>query len=531
MQQKREQIINENEILIQVEKICDSSYFKSKQVLCRFLNYIVSEQLAGRGESIKGYSIGVDAFNMREDFDPGQDALVRIHAGRLRRYLDQYYQKEGKYDKIRIRMPTGGYTPSFSYQPVSSEDNLTESDKRESQSFEPSIAIFPFKNLTGDPEKEYFTMGFSEELSIELTRYEDLSVFNVTYNKSVLTDNSLNFEFLQGKGIRFVIEGAVRQGDDQFRILVKLTDVYDGRQLWAERYNNELTAINLIEVQERIAKEISAIIGCEYGIIFQKLSFDSQRVKPQTVDTYIASMKFYSFQIHQTSETALQAFIALNQAIEKEPESGIATAMLSIMYGNRYMLDIPGAGESFDKMGVLAEKATKLDPNSMIVKVALAFKHFVYNERESFFQVVENCLAMKPGNSARLGALAFHMSLYGNWEKGKEILDNLMNSRIGFPLYFYGSTTLYYYRDKKYDKALEEANKYDVPFIFWGPMLRAAVLGQLNRPGDARDQIIHLKKLKPDFEEKARYLISRYVKEDELADDLLDGLQKAGLNL
>jgi len=79
--------IKEHTIIQQLEKICRSPELRSKKLLCDFLSYIVSEYLAGRGEMIKGYSVGVDVFGKDEDFDPGEDALVRIHAGRLRRML------------------------------------------------------------------------------------------------------------------------------------------------------------------------------------------------------------------------------------------------------------------------------------------------------------------------------------------------------------------------------------------------------------------------------------------------------------
>ncbi len=63
--------IEESLIIHQVEKICSSPEFRTKKLLCEFLSYIISEELAGRGALIKGYSVGVDVFGKGEDFDPG----------------------------------------------------------------------------------------------------------------------------------------------------------------------------------------------------------------------------------------------------------------------------------------------------------------------------------------------------------------------------------------------------------------------------------------------------------------------------
>lgn len=86
-------------------------------------------------------------------------------------------------------------------------------------------------------------------------------------------------------------------------------------------------------------------------------------------------------------------------------------------------------------------------------------------------------------------------------------------------------------RINEFEKAYEEALKYDVPALFWGPMLRAATLGQLGKLSEAKEQISNLKTLKADFEEKAKYLISRYVKEEELVEKIIEGLSKAGLQI
>ena len=119
--------VDEQALIRHVEKICASPEFRSKQVLCRFLSYIVSETLAGRGDDIKAFSIGVDVFNKDEDFDPGQDTLVRINAGRLRRMLELYYSNTGKNDEVRIVIPKGGYVPQVIARSESGQDLEIES--------------------------------------------------------------------------------------------------------------------------------------------------------------------------------------------------------------------------------------------------------------------------------------------------------------------------------------------------------------------------------------------------------------------
>ena len=525
--------IEESLIIKQVEKICSCDDFKSKELLCRFLSYIVSEHLAGRGDKLKGYTIGIDVFNRGEDFDPGQDALVRIHAGRLRRMLDLYYLKEGKNAEIRIEIPKGAYTPEITYNRRNQKSEIVslENEKDSFYSSEAKVAVLPFKNLTGDDQCNYLAFGISEELSIQLTKYEDLSVFNYNHLVNDEQAESALKNKARKNGVRFIIGGALNKIGNQVKIMVHLTDLTEERQIWGESFIKQLTISNLFELQENLSKEIALVIGSEYGVILQKMAFDLGKTEYENFDIYSAVLNYYYFQLHQTRESAEQAYKGLNQVLIKNPDSGIAMALLAAIHGNFYMLDLPDADRSLELLKSMSERAIKLSPNSLIVKIVQAFKCFACNDKNRFLQLAENCLLINKNSSLRTGSLAFYLSLYGHWEQGKELLDALMEKNIAYPLYFHGATMLYYYRKNDYEKALEEANKYILHTVFWAPMLRAAVLGQLNRMEEAQNNIDHLKKLKPDFEEKAAYLISRYVKEDELLNHILEGLRKAGMNL
>jgi hypothetical protein len=79
----------------------------------RFLAYVVSEALAGRGDRIKAYTIGVDVFGRGEDFDPSNDPIVRIEATRIRSALSAFFRRSGGRDRVVILIPPGSYAPTF----------------------------------------------------------------------------------------------------------------------------------------------------------------------------------------------------------------------------------------------------------------------------------------------------------------------------------------------------------------------------------------------------------------------------------
>ncbi len=521
--------ISPEQIKIQLQKVCENHEIKSKRVLCKLLNYIVIETLEGRDNQIKGYTIGLAVFNKDSDFDADHDALVRINAGRLRRVLGYYYSSDGLNDEIIIEIPKGSYAATFSSNKTHTPESISINSKN--PILVPSLAILPFKDVSNDLSNGYFTIGFIEELSVELTKYEDFHIYDCSDDTSHFFAHKNIPDFLEEKNIRFTLDGSISIHKSEVKVLVKLTDILGQKQLWAQRFVKQLQVESIAEIQEQIAKDICSVLSGEYGFITQKLSVDSRSTKPKDIESYFAILKFYHYQLHLSEETFMAAYNALNLAIKNEPDSGIAYCCLADLHANAYMFDSPNSEQSYKLFGELIEKAFTLDSNSIIINIILAYKYFVYNEKESFFNQLEKCLKSNPSGSLRLGALGLYMALYGEWERGKEILDDVINNHFSYPLYLHGATVLYYYRKKEYKQALSEANKYAVPEFFWAPLLRATVLGQLNRMDEAANEIVHLKQLKPNFEEKASFLISRYVKQEDLVAHVMDGLRKAGMEL
>src|SRR6266851_3404798 len=106
-------LFTEDLIHEQLQKIFNCSVFSVSDILRRFLTYITLETLAGRSNTIKEYTIAVSVLNKPVSFKPQQDAIVRIHAGRLRRALHYYYKEPGIDDEIEISVPKGSYIPVF----------------------------------------------------------------------------------------------------------------------------------------------------------------------------------------------------------------------------------------------------------------------------------------------------------------------------------------------------------------------------------------------------------------------------------
>jgi len=95
----------------QLERVLESPGFTRNERLSRFLRFLVERHLEGRDSELKESVIGIEVFGRRPDYNPKQDATVRIEAGKLRARLTEYYAGEGKQDAVIIELPKGGYAP------------------------------------------------------------------------------------------------------------------------------------------------------------------------------------------------------------------------------------------------------------------------------------------------------------------------------------------------------------------------------------------------------------------------------------
>jgi adenylate cyclase len=105
---------------------------------------------------------------------------------------------------------------------------------------QPSIAVLPFVNMTGDPKQEFFSDGITESIITALSKVPRLLVIarnsTFTYKGKPVKVKQVSEEL----GVRYVLEGSVQRSADRVRIEAQLIDALSGHHLWAERYERDL---------------------------------------------------------------------------------------------------------------------------------------------------------------------------------------------------------------------------------------------------------------------------------------------------
>jgi hypothetical protein len=97
----------------QIQRILQSKAFRTSEVQRNLLAYLADKSLSGTSDSLKEYTVGLDVFGKPASYDPRQESTVRMHVGRLRQKLAEFYRTEGIDDPIVVDLPKGGFKVTF----------------------------------------------------------------------------------------------------------------------------------------------------------------------------------------------------------------------------------------------------------------------------------------------------------------------------------------------------------------------------------------------------------------------------------
>ncbi len=125
---------------------------------------------------------------------------------------------------------------------------------RDTTSDDLSIAVLPFKNMSGDPEQQYFSDGLTEQIITSISKVPYLFVI-ARQSSFALRDKQMTVQQIAKElGVRYILEGSLQRSGERLRINAQLIDATSGHHLWAENYDHKLD--DIFSVQDDICKSI-----------------------------------------------------------------------------------------------------------------------------------------------------------------------------------------------------------------------------------------------------------------------------------
>ncbi len=223
-----------------------------------------------------------------------------------------------------------------------------------------SIAVLPFRNMSPDPENQYFSDGISEELLNVLANVEDLKVISRT-TSFAYRDSDLPLRDIANElNVNHILEGSVRKSNNRVRITAQLIHADSDSHLWSDSYDRTLD--DIFVVQEEISKNIVASLTEALG--YDAAAALTVTAPTQSIEAYELYLQGRHLFLARGVANLTNAIERLELAVEIDPDFARAWSTLAGAWGviSDYSPNI-GRPEAVPKSKRAAERAIELDPN------------------------------------------------------------------------------------------------------------------------------------------------------------------------
>jgi len=332
-----------------------------------------------------------------------------------------------------------------------------------------SIAVLPLSSA-GD-ESGYLAQGIHDELLRQLSRVGDLQVISRT---SVLRykDAARNIrEIGEALGVGAILEGSVQRIGNRVRVEAKLIDARRDRQIWADRYDRDVT--DVFAIQTAVAEEIVAALHARL-LPEQKAQLERKPTEnPAAYDDYLRALGFFGRKEWRagTLDAAAQTF---RKAVAADPSFALARAKLAQTLLTRLWYGQDVSASLAESARQEAEHALRLQPD--LPEGHLAMGYFHYYGRRAYGPALQEFEIARKGSPAEATlAIGYVQRRMGKFEEAARNLETVsrLDPHSGVPLEV-AKTLFYLRRYEEADRRLERLLA-DVPDMIVAGIARALV--------------------------------------------------------
>jgi len=281
------------------------------------------------------------------------------------------------------------------------------------------LAVLPFENLTGDPNKEYLADGLTEETISHLGRLnpEQLGVIARTSvmgykHKDVRLD-----QIGRDLSVQYVLENSLRESGDHLRLTAQLIQVKDQTHLWSQDY--DYAAKDILNVEDEVAKAVAREIRVRLTSQQQEDLARSHPVNPEAFDAYLQGYHFFQGSTDKDADMAAKYF---ERATQLDPSYALAWAYLSRArnwQANEGLLPIE-EGRRLAREAV--ERALSLNPNLAVAHAQVGrIKETVDYDWAGGNASIQRAVTLEPGNPEYLSFAAFSAALLGRFDEALQL--------------------------------------------------------------------------------------------------------------
>lgn len=538
-------------------RILQSEAFDAPPRSRRFLSYVVEETLAGRADRIKAFSIATDVFGRGADFDAHADPIVRLEAVRLRRALEQYYERGGADDPIGISIPKGGYVPAFARRLSAPAVEAFEAGRRPpwvlglvvvacvglivslglfveatgwspwraatSTPAVPRLLVRPIDDLSGSPASAALAGGLTQEILGQMAKFRD--IVTVEGERGNPNDH----------GARYVLLGGVSLVGSRLRLQARVLDAEDVSVLWAHTYELDYDTTRRIAVEEQLAREVATELGQPYGVIYKADAGRSGADTSGDWESYSCTLSYFTYRANLDARSHPRVRECLEKTVARFPDYATAWALLAQTYLDelrfQYPVEATTAPASLEKAIAAAKRAVELDPRNVRALQAKMLALYFDGQVESALAIGEQAMATNPNDTELMGEYGLRVADSGQWPRGCALVAQARERNPGPLGYYEVILSICAYIEKDYAAAtmwIRRAAVVDNPAYH---LIAAAVFAEAGHPVDAEVERKWLTAHAPKFVANVRSWVGLRNVSATDRDRFLQSLRKAGIEV
>jgi TolB-like protein len=572
---------SESDVRAALERIVASETFRTSPQLGAFLRFIVEEALGGRGGSLKGYTIGVEALGRDPRFNPQIDPIVRVEATRLRRAMERFYSGEGAGDPIAIELPRGSYVPAFSRRSVpaavpeaerparfarrsawlaiaaillgagmlgaflwfrGSSSEAPGSDRTASTEARPTSSGLPRGNgmptinieslrVVGAPRTGGIAAGtLAEKLRDAFARFDTINVSFGPRPADNAASSSPSSRAAQ-PNIDYRLTGSIEYGETTTTILFQLIDSAEGTIAWSRTFEQPVAETDAAAAEEEIVVALANTLLQSYGVIrahdrAKQLASPAGDPRYRCILEAAESFRSADLGEHDRARSCLEYLTTL------DPGFAVGFEFLAIVYYREYLLDFavkPDDPPPLDRALRAARHAIELAPASARAYQMLFVVQYARRDVAAAFASGDKAMALNKYDLLTVAEYGGRLIMTGDVARGMAMLRRTDNSGSIHPSWhqFYLFLGNYLAGDMK--AAVFQAEQITADDYALG-LVAKAIAGRASGNDElARRSIQRLLEVQPAWRRDGRRLLEKSIYDPAIVDRLMGDLAAAGL--
>jgi TolB-like protein/DNA-binding winged helix-turn-helix (wHTH) protein/Tfp pilus assembly protein PilF len=281
------------------------------------------------------------------------------------------------------------------------------------------LAVLPFENLTGDPNKEYLADGLTEETISQLGRLnpEQLGVIGRTSVMGYKHKDERLDQIGRDLSVQYVLENSLRENGNQLRLTAQLIQVKDQTHLWAKDYDYEAKDILLVE--DDVAKSVAQEIRLRLTPQKQAELAQPHPVNPEAFEAYLQGYHFFQ---GNTDKDAIMATKYFERATQLDPSYALAWAWLTRARNWQANEGLIPMEEGRRLAREAAERALSLNPNLAKAHIEMGrLKQQIDFDWVGADASFQRAISFEPGNPEGVRMAAWSAAMFGRFDEAVQL--------------------------------------------------------------------------------------------------------------